>query len=181
MEGNFMKVFRVQGSSLENNEVSGLVHEPIIDQIRVTNSICWAPDGKTMYFADSPTKTIFKYDYEDGIVSNKDTVIVYDVGVPDGSCTDSNGNIWNAVWRNGAGPSMVNCINPQTGKIIYTVKMPDDTSQITCCCFGGPELDVLFISTAKINLDSTKEPNAGCVYAAKVGVRGCPEKRFSAA
>lgn len=38
-----------------------------------------------------------------------------------GSCTDSNGNIWNAVWRNGAGPSMVLCIYPNTREKIRAV------------------------------------------------------------
>ena len=56
--------------------------------------------------------------------------------------------------------------------------MPDSTSQITCCCFGGRDLDVLFISTAHVNRDKKIEPNAGCVYAAKLGVKGCLEKRF---
>lgn len=178
VEGNYMKVFRVEVP--ENNEASGLIHEPIIEEVQVTNSICFSPNGKTMYFADSPTRTICKYDYEQGVLSNKQTVKVYDVGVPDGSCTDSNGNIWNAVWRNGAGPSMVLCINPNTCEIIHTVRMPDETSQVTCCCFGGPDLDILFISTAHINLDRSKEPGAGCVYAVKLGVKGCAEKRFGA-
>jgi len=178
VEGNFMKVFRVEVP--EDSEGSGLVHEPIIDQVRVTNSICWAPSGEMMYFADSATKTISKYNYKQGVPSNKQTVKVYDVGVPDGSCTDSNGNIWNAVWRDGAGPSMVLCIDPNTSEIIHTVRMPDATSQVTCCCFGGPNLDILFISTAHINRDRSKEPDAGSVYAVKLGVKGCSEKRFGA-
>jgi len=138
-------------------------------------------DGNTMYLADSPTSTIFKHDYdkERGSLSNRQVVRKLEVGVPDGSCVDSEGNIWNAVWRSGAGPSMVQCTDPSTGGVIYTVKVPDATSCITCCCFGGPDLDVLFISTANIGLDREKEPNAGGVYALKLDVRGVPEKRLN--
>ena len=179
IEGMHMKVYSCK---LEENDdgTNHLVHEPMYDEIQVTNSICWSSDGKTMFLADSPTRTIYKHDYnqDDGTVSNKTTVTEFDIGVPDGSCVDSKGNIWNAMWRNGAGPSKVQCIDPSSGQVLYTVNMPDSTSQITCCCFGGPDLDILFISTANVGRDLGKEPHAGCVYAAKVGVKGCREKRF---
>lgn len=55
--------------------------------------------------------------------------------------------------------------------------MPDSSSQVTYCCFGGPDLDVLFISIACVNGDIKKEPNAGSVYAVKLGVKWCLEKR----
>ncbi len=118
------------------------------------------------------------YNQKEGVLSNRRVVRKYDVGVPDGSCTDEHGNIWNAVWRNGEGRTMVQCMDPSNGRILHTVEIPDNTSQLTCCCFGGPDFDVLFISSAYIHLDREKEPHAGSVYAVKVGVKGRPEKRF---
>mmetsp|Transcript_30241 Transcript_30241/g.46270 ORF Transcript_30241/g.46270 Transcript_30241/m.46270 type:complete len:347 (-) Transcript_30241:152-1192(-) len=179
VEENYMKVFKCEISA-DAAELK-LKHEAVVEKIQVTNSMCWSLDGNTMYLADSPTSTIFKHDYdtEKGVLSNRRVVRKYEVGVPDGSCTDSQGNIWNAVWRNGVGQSMVRCINPKNGEILHTVELPDNTSQLTCCCFGGPDFDTLFISSAHVNRDRQKEPHAGSLYAVRVGIKGRLEKRFS--
>jgi sugar lactone lactonase YvrE len=171
-----MTVFRVE----YNGDGNKLMHSPIHGNVRVTNSICFSPDNKTMYFADSPTQIVhaFDYDNESGDISNKRLLHKAPVGVPDGSCVDSEGYLWNAVWRSGAGSSMVNRIHPASGEIVYSVVMPDGTSQVTCCCFGGNDFDELYISTAAEDTDSTKEPNAGGIYVAKVGVKGRKEARF---
>jgi L-arabinonolactonase len=180
IEGMYMKVYKVEGTSDGDDSNLKLKHEAVADKFQVTNSICWSPDGKTQYLADSPTETIFKYDYcqEKGVLSNRQVFRKLDVGVPDGSCNDADGNLWNAVWRNGAGQSHVQCTNP-AGEVIYTVNMPENTSQLTCCCFGGPDLDVLFISSAHVNRDRAVEQHAGCVYAVKLaGVKGRAETRL---
>ena len=57
-----------------------------------------------------------------------------------------------------------------------TVKRP------TCCAFGGPDLDLLYITTASQNMSEAEmlgEPLAGALLALKVGVCGIPEPRFS--
>lgn len=170
-----MKVFKCEFSS-----DGKLCHSPIQEDMRVTNSLSFSLDGSSMYLADSPTQTIniFKYDKETGAISDKRFVHKTPMGVPDGSCVDSEGFLWNAVWRSGAGQSMVNRINPNSGEIDFTVHMPDGTSQVTCCCFGGQDLDILFISTSAEGRDVSKEPHAGAVYAAKVGFKGLKEARF---
>lgn len=171
-----MKVY-----SCEYNNITGkLSHTPIVDDIQVTNSICFSPNETSMYLADSPSHQIHAYDYDKdtGDISNKRLVHTVTNGVPDGSCCDAEGFVWNAVWRDGAGPSMVNRIDPSTGKIVFTVTMPDATSQVSCCCLGGKNLDILFITTASVGRDGEKEPHAGGIYAAKVGVKGRKEGRF---
>jgi L-arabinonolactonase len=155
-----------------------LVHTPILDDsIQVANSLCFSPDGATMYFTDSPSQTIVKFQYEDGEISNKETVAKRSIGLPDGSCVDAEGFIWNAVWRDGAGPSFVVRIHPRSGEEVYHVRVPDNTSQVSCCCFGGPDLDILFLTTAAHNRRAV-EPNAGGLYAIKVPFKGLPESRF---
>lgn len=174
--GNKMKVFKC-----EYNDEGKLSHQPILDGIEVTNSICFAPtDGNTMYFADSPTQKIYAYDYDTktGNVSGRQLVHTMSQGVPDGSICDSEGFVWNTVWRDGDGPSMVNRIDSATGEVVFTVNMPDSTSQVSCCCLGGKNLDILFITTASSGRDIADEPHAGAIYAAKVGVKGIKEARF---
>ena len=56
-------------------------------------------------------------------------------------------------------------------------------SNPTCCCFGGKDFDVLYISTARQRLTPeqlAREPLAGGLFAARPGVRGLPEARFAA-
>ena len=91
---------------------------------------------------------------------------------------DSEGYVWNAVFRYGKGSSYVNRIHPDTGAIVYVVHMPDTTSQVTCCCFGGADLDILFITSACNGLENTQEVHEGALYAVKVPFRGRPEARF---
>ena len=179
ISGNHMKVFRCEWSPNQSNV---LCHYEVncleAPDLEVTNSICFSPDGNTMYFADSPKRKIFAYNYDPliGQCTQKRLLWQTEVGVPDGSCVDSDGFIWNATWRSGYGPGLINRINPLTGEVSFTVHLPDNTSQSSCCCFGGENLDVLFISTAAV--DRNNETNAGGVYAVKVPFVGLKEARF---
>jgi L-arabinonolactonase len=171
-----MKVFRVQ-----QDDDKKLFHEVIVEDMEVTNSISWSLDGKKMYLADSPSHKIHCHDYDakHGTVSNKTVLHEIDeaLGVPDGSCVDAEGYLWNSVWRSGAGPAMVQRIDPVTGKVVYTVHVPG-TSQVTCCCFGGEDMDILFITSAAERRDPHIEPHAGGLYAVKLPFRGKKESRL---
>lgn len=177
-----MKVYRVEQRI--DNESALLYHEPILGSIEVTNSICWNVDGDIMYLADSPLRQIRAYDYtkETGEISNKrdfHSKLAEEVGVPDGSCVDSEGYVWNAIWKNGIEPSCVQRIHPVSGKVTFTVQVPDTTSQVSCCCFGGKNLNILFISTAGESRDMEHEPHAGGLYAVRLPFRGRPESKLN--
>jgi sugar lactone lactonase YvrE len=48
-------------------------------------------------------------------------------------------------------------------------------------CFGGPDLDVLCVTSAREGLDGATlhtEPNAGDVFLYRVGVQGLPESEY---
>jgi L-arabinonolactonase len=158
-----------------------LQHEAIIDNVKITNSLCFSPSGDIMYFCDSPTKTIQQYEYKDGQATSPQKVWSWDqekIGFPDGSCVDEEGFIWSALWRSGDGPGRIHRIDPASGSVVFTIHIPDTTSQCTCVCFGGMYLNVLFITTASIGRDSLVEPQAGGLYAVKVPFRGRLESRF---
>lgn len=165
-----------------NTATKRLEHQPVVESIQTTNSICWSLNGKTMYLADSPDLKIHQYDYDTttGQVSNKHHFHDKETGFADGSCVDAQGYVWNATWRQGQGTGFVDRINPQTGETVFRVHLPDNTSEASCCCFGGPNLDVLFITTAWEHLDPSTEPNAGGLYAVKLpkGMSGLKEKRL---
>lgn len=172
----YEKVFRV-----EQHADGKVYHEPIVDKIQVTNSIAWTPDGARMYLADSPTKQIhsYAYDVERGTLSDKKLVHEKDASihsVPDGSCVDTEGYLWNAVWCLRDTSSVVQRIDPSTGHVVFTVHLPDVVSQVSCCCFGGENMDILFITTAAVEREV--QPHAGALYAAKVPFQGRKESRL---
>src|SRR6266550_1893098 len=80
------------------------VHTLLTD-ICCANSLCFSPDGRVMYFADTPKGVIwrFEYDIDEGVPFNRQTFATFDdqPGTPDGSCVDADGCLWNAQWSGG--------------------------------------------------------------------------------
>lgn len=73
----------------------------------------------------------------------------------DGSATDAAGNVWNAQW----GKSRVVRHNAEDGKIDMIVELPTVTGVgTTCACFGGPNLDTLFVTAFDGGLHAVKLP-----------------------
>jgi L-arabinonolactonase len=147
----------------------------LFEDVACANSTCFSPDGKQMYFADSPTGTIevFDYDVAAGAISGRRT-FVQTRGVPDGSCVDAEGFIWNAVWEG----YRVERYAPD-GRLDRIVEVP--VAKPTCCDFGGPDLETLYITTSRLGTDDVtlaREPHSGGLFACRAGIRGLPGKAF---
>jgi len=150
------------------------------EAVSVSNGISWSPDGKKMYYIDSPTRTVIAYDVntKTGNISNPTTIIhtPQDLGTPDGSTIDAEGMLWVAQW----GGACVMRWDPQTGKLLAKVAVP--ARNITAMAFGGKDLDILYITTAKIAMSPEDEelfPDAGNIFYCKPGCKGIPAKLFS--
>lgn len=146
----------------------------------VGNSIAFSPDGATMYYTDSPTRTIFRLDYDvDGTLGQPTPFVRLraDEGFPDGSTVDADGGLWNAQWR-GARVVRYDAHGTETARIDVPA------SQATCAAFGGAALDRLYVTSARAGLDDAallREPAAGGVFELVPGWHGLPESRFAAA
>lgn len=147
--------------------------------IIIPNSLAWSPDGRVMYFADSPRHRIWAYDFElaHGVISNRRVFVDAKghPGVPDGSTVDADGCLWNA--EHGGGRV---CRYTPDGRLDRAIELP--VTQATCCAFGGPRLATLFITTAREGLNAGQlaaEPLAGAVFAVDPGVTGLPEPGFA--
>ena len=60
------------------------------------------------------------------------------------------------------------------------IELPDELP--TCAAFGGPGLDVLYVTTSRFNRTEAEladQPLAGGLFALEVGVKGLPEARFA--
>ena len=147
--------------------------------VRIANSIAFSPDGRRMYFADTPEKRIRLYDYDldSGVLSGERVfVTVEGPGFPDGSTVDAEGCLWNAEWGGGR----VVRYRPD-GRVDRALALP--ASQVTCCAFGGARLDRLYVTTARTGLDPSTlaaEPHAGALFAFDVGVSGLADAPLDA-
>lgn len=147
----------------------------LLEGIGISNSLCWSPDGREMYHSDTRSGQLNAYRYEAQAVIF-DRVIRDFSGTgagPDGACVDAAGQIWLALWGAGA----VVRLDPQ-GTILSEHPLP--ASQPTCPAFGGPELDHLVVTTARIGLNAEQlgdEPKAGNVFMQGMEVQGLPEMR----
>jgi len=162
-------VYRVDADLSVNEIISG---------VACANSTCFSPDGKTLFFADTPDNEIVAYDYNDqsGTVSNRRVHCSFtsEPGLPDGSCVDAEGGVWNAEWE---GRRVVR-INRE-GVIDQIIEVP--VWKPTCCAFGGPELDTLYITTSRFLSDEqaiANEPLSGGLFAVKPGPRGVLDAPF---
>jgi L-arabinonolactonase len=146
-----------------------------LNDIDIPNSLCWSRDGTQMYFADSPCHTIWRYafDPERGPVGDPQIFATTAPGVhPDGSCIDSEDHLWNAQW--GAGE--VVRYRPD-GSIERRVPLP--VTQPSCVAFGGKDLNLLFVTTARVDLNAAQlaeQPLAGALFIFETDVTGLPEQ-----
>jgi L-arabinonolactonase len=145
--------------------------------IRISNGLCLSPDGTRLYFADTPKRTIFAYPLIEpqGDLGPRQIFVHTPEGAyPDGAAVDVDGCVWSAHW--GAG-----CVVRYTpeGRIDRTIQVP--ACQPTCVCFGGPDLDVLCVTSAREGLSHAtlqSEPHAGAVFLYRTGIQGLPEPEY---
>jgi len=149
----------------------------VLDGITISNGLGWNPDATRMYYVDSAPRTLDVLDYElsTGAATNRRRLVEIppDVGTPDGLAVDTEGGIWLAVW----GGSSVHRYGPD-GTLDDVVRFP--TPFVASCCFGGPDLSDLYVTTATIELppEDRADPSAGAVYVFQPGVRGLPTTAF---
>jgi len=152
--------------------------EKVLDGVTVSNGFGFSPDGAHAYYVDTPTKKIDVFDHRDGVLSGRRTAfpIADGPGSPDGLTVDAEGCLWVALHAGAA----VHRYTPD-GELLAAVPLP--VAQVTACTFGGPELDRLYITTSRENLDAdalAAQPLAGALFCVDLpGVRGLPVLEFA--
>ena len=151
---------------------------PTLSGIRIPNSLAWSPDGRTMYFSDSLLHTIyaFAFDPTTGAISDR-RVFAKTIApaIPDGATVDRESCLWCAEydgWR-------VTRYRPD-GQVDRTIELP--VQRPTSYAFGGPNLDILYVTTATQRLTAAELaglPLAGALLALRPGVCGIAEPRYA--
>ena len=113
--------------------------EEIIDNISNANGISFNSKNE-MFFSDTTDKTIY-------MINNNLTKIVhkYDYEGPDGSTFDINDNYYSCLF----GGSRIDIF--QESKITKSIKL--QFINPTCCCFGGENMNKLFITSSYDNIN----------------------------
>jgi L-arabinonolactonase len=159
-----------RGGALFRMDKSSLA--PVIPGISVSNGLAFSPDGRVMYAADSPTRTVEAFDLDPtrGEISNRRIFVrlLDGEGFPDGATVDAEGGYWLAA----VGASALRRYRPD-GTLDRVITLP--FSNPTKPAFGGPQLDVLYVTSTKLRMGPKAVEGNGGLYGVKAGVRGVPE------
>jgi L-arabinonolactonase len=151
----------------------------MVDRLTVANGTAFSPDDRVLYTADSWTREIYAHDFDirAGTIANRRVFARFgeDEGIPDGATVDKDGHLWIAHfdgWR-------ITRFAPD-GSVDRVIEMP--VPRPTSCAFGGPHLDVMYVTSASFGLSEetlAKAPLSGAIFALDVGTRGLIEPRFA--
>ncbi|CAL9572491.1 SMP-30/gluconolactonase/LRE family protein [Streptomyces sp. Tu 3180] len=131
--------------------------ETVLDDVTVSNGTGWSPDGRLMYYIDTPTRRIdvFDHDAATGRITGRRPLagIEEGAGFPDGLTVDADGCVWVALWDGAA----VRRYTP-AGDLDRVIPLP--VPRVTACAFGGAGLTDLYVTTARVGL-TAPHPLAG--------------------
>jgi gluconolactonase len=130
--------------------------EKVTDEVGGPNGICFSPDYKKLYVADTGTREVKIWDIDGKSLRNGKRFVVLDIpgtnqpSAADGIRCDVDGNLWC-----GARPG-VQIVAPN-GERIGMIRMPETCANI---CFGGAKRNRLFMTGSQ------------SLYAVYVGIEG---------
>jgi len=150
-----------------------------IENTSISNGMAWSPDHLHFYYIDTPNYEVVAYDFDrlTSDISNKRSLfkIPESCGGPDGMTIDREGMLWIAHWGGGC----VRRWDPASGRILQEIKV--DAPHVTSCCFGGMDLNMLYITTASSGLDGEglrTAPTSGGLFCIETRVAGFPVTYF---
>ena len=147
--------------------------EAAITEVIASNGPAFSTDGRWLFHCDTLGRRILRYPLlADGALGLGSVYRTFssEEGLPDGLACDTDGGLWVGLWGGGS-VVRLDC----GGAISARVAVP--AAQVTACAFGGPDLDVLFITSAAMGLtteDLTAAPESGGLFMCCPGHRGQP-------
>lgn len=155
-------------------------YKQFLEKIGISNGLAWNEKTKKFYYNDTYDNKVreFDYDFKTGCLKNPRDVIHLESYQkkgqlyfgPDGMTIDSEGYLYVALF----GGDSVLKVDPIDGKVLIQIKIPCEL--VTSAAFGGPNLDILYVTTAKIF--GRTEP-AGTTYKVTgLGAKGLPMAKY---
>lgn len=147
----------------------------IRDAVTIPNAICFSPDRRHAYFADTAEHIVWRYTLGPAGWPAGEPEIFLDhraTGLnPDGAVIDAEGRFWCAEW----GASRVACYDAD-GNLVEEIALP--VPQPTCPAFGAGHL---YITTALQGLptdDPDAAPHSGKTFRIATDMIGQPEHQI---
>lgn len=167
---------------------------PVDQPATTANGLAWSPDNSTLYWADTPSHTVWAWDHEpttnrlsarrvfasfkakpegwlsDGLHANNGNYR----GRPDGAAVDVLGNYWVAMFE---GRRV--CQFAPDGSLLAEFAVPLQCP--TMPCFGGEDLKTLYLTSARHHRSAAELaafPLSGSVLSMRVEVAGLPVHFF---
>ncbi|WP_413722119.1 SMP-30/gluconolactonase/LRE family protein [Sodalis sp. RH23] len=142
----------------------------MMGHVTIPNTLAW--HGDRVWFADSAEKRFYA---SDAAAINTARLRVFDAGdkTPDGSALTAAGELINARFGHG-------CLSRYAigdGELTLIEDLPLPVRQPSCCAFGGPGRNELFITSAGKNLDPPGALDGALLHVYTSAV-GAPEYRF---
>jgi sugar lactone lactonase YvrE len=150
----------------------------LVTGVGISNGLDWSDDRRSFYYVDSPAGgvDVFSTDPGSGALLGRQRFV--DIppaeGSADGLTIDADGCIWVAIWGSGE----VRRYTP-AGRVDTIVRLP--AREVTSVAFGGPDLTLLFITTAREHLTAAElaaQPHSGDIFGCTPGVSGRVPFRF---
>ncbi len=121
-----------------------LVRQPLAEGGTVSNGLAWSPTGDRMYYADTPSGTVWIFDYDNatGDISNKRIFLQLpsEDGLPDGAAVDSAGGYWSCL-PFGSSVARYFPDGSMDRKLLLPVEFP------TMPAFAGAAMDTLYVNS----------------------------------
>jgi len=138
--------------------------EKIISNAIVSNGLAWTKAADKLFYIDTRHFKMWSFDYDNatGNITNRQIFKAFESDLPDGMTIDENDNLWVAFYLGGK----VVCFDSKTGEQLEQIDVPAQCT--TCCTFGGPDLDTLYITSGA----KEDDPFGGALFAVKPGVKG---------
>lgn len=174
------------GSPREMAEAAGAVYridpEGTITQLTpseygIPNTMAWTDDGRFI-MADTLENEIYLFDYDlaaNAIGNRRIFSAGLDRGLPDGSCLDATGRLWNCRVGGGAVVARFG----RDGSDPDLIDLP--ASWPTSCIFGGANLSTLYVTSARFTMTRDHldtHPLEGGLFAIKTTACGVTESKF---
>jgi sugar lactone lactonase YvrE len=151
----------------------------MLEDVSISNGLGWGPDGTTMYYVDTPTHRIDRFDFDPvsgDIHDRREFVTIREGGGrPDGLTVDSEGAVWVATWPGWSAHRYL-----PDGTLDAVIPLP--VSNVSSVELGGTDLRDLYITTAWELLSEAEraaQPLAGSLFRARVDVPGLPRVPFA--
>jgi sugar lactone lactonase YvrE len=158
------------------------------------NGLAWSPDSQTLYWADTPSHTVWAWDFDltNNVMGFQRVLASFKPkpdgwlpdaqnahnggyrGRPDGATVDVQGNYWVAMFE---GRRV--CKFAPDGTLLAELATPLQCP--TMVCFGGEDLKTLYVTSAKHHRNASEIaafPLSGAVLSMQVDVAGLPVNFF---